>query len=199
MITIIITVLLIIILLNSKVSKFITDPIYPFKQNTINRNILLCGNSPEFTVNYQKYMTNVANPFIIRFNTVLDHLPDSDKTDALVIAPVVLKNTTDEKYALWKKRTQGIYFIDDFYNNNKIFDNIKQNNPDVLFTSGFTVLCYLLNYTNKITLIGFNLPNDYHTNSNWFSNDSPIWGGHNIDIEKQNLARLIKDYNINIV
>ena len=64
------------------------------------------------------------------------------------------------------------------------------------FTSGFCVITYLLNYTTNLTLVGFDLPDNYKEPVNWFRKN-PIYASHDINKEKELLLKLIKDYNIN--
>ena len=98
---------------------------------------------------------------------------------------------------IWKQKCKNckIYFINDLQINNDIYSKYCN---DFVPTSGLICLTYLLNYTNNITLVGFDLPSNYTEKSNWFQN-TPVWSGHNIPKEKELLKKLIDKYKLIII
>jgi hypothetical protein len=105
----------------------------------------------------------------------------------------VYKNYDKSKIQSWKKKT-NVYLVDSLIKQNPhIFDKYNKIN----LTSGMIVLLFLIDNIDpsKITIAGFDLPSDYNTNANWYG-DNKVWGGHDINLEKQLLIRLIKKNNI---
>ena len=160
--------------------------------NTLkNKNIIICGNSPKFPESFKK-VKDIPNKFIIRFNTVLDHIDDNNQTDVLFISKELLENNSIGDFNKWKRKCKNckIYYIESLLkNNNKLNEIVKEFPLD--FTSGFITVTYLLNHTPNITLVGFDLPDDYNSPANWYRNNS-IWTGHDINVEKQLLSNLLK-------
>ena len=163
-----------------------------FIESFKNKNVIICGNSPKFPESFKKVKDKFK--FIIRFNTVLDHINENDQTDVLFVSSELL-NYPKTDFNKWKQKCKRckIYFIEELLKNNNKLDEIRKDFP-LNFTSGFTVICYILKYNPNITLVGFDLPDDYTTQANWFRNNG-TYDGHNVVKEKQLLLKLINENN----
>ena len=173
-----------------KVNKFNeTEFIESFK----NKNIIICGNSPKFPESFEK-IKDLPNKFIIRFNTVLDHITENNQTDVLFVSQELL-NFPKTDFNKWEQKCKKckIYYIEELLQNNKKLNEINKNTK-LNFTSGFVTICYILNYTSNITLVGFDLPDNYTTQANWFRGNV-MYDGHNVTEEKKLLINLINENN----
>ena len=161
-----------------------------FIESFKNKNVIICGNSPKFPESFKKVKDEFK--FIIRFNTVLDHINDNNQTDVLFVSKELLDNSIDD-FIKWKQKCKRckIYYIEELLKNNNKLDEINKK-INLNFTSGFVTLCYVLNHNPNITLVGFDLPDDYTTQSNWFRNNA-MYDGHNVTEEKQLLIDLINE------
>jgi hypothetical protein len=159
-----------------------------------NKNIIICGNSPKFLESFKK-VKDIPNKLIIRFNTVLDHINNNDQTDVLFVSQELLNKYPVNDFNKWKQKCNKckIYYIEEILKNNKILNEINKN-TQLNFTSGFTTICYVLNHNPNITLVGFDLPDNYNTQANWFRNNV-MYDGHNVTKEKQLLINLINENN----
>ena len=178
----------------SKVDTFDNDQ---FLESIKKKDIILCGNSPKFPEAFSK-VTITPNTFIIRFNTILDHIDPDSKTDVLFVSKELLEKYSIDEFTTWKNKCQQckIYYIDSLLKNNKVLDEINKVQK-LNFTSGFICLSYLCSAdVNSITLVGFDLPDDYKTPVNWFRKNV-MYTGHDIKSEKEILSELIKKYKIN--
>jgi len=152
--------------------------------------VLLCGNSSKFNESFK----NVQNPddaFIIRFNSVLEHLPEDSKTDLLFISNDVYNTYDKSKIRKWNKKCK-VCLIDDLLREHEdLFVNYPPN-----LTSGMSVLLFLINYINpdKIILVGFDMVNNYNESANWYGNT--LWTGHDINIENGLLNEILSKNNI---
>ena len=165
-----------------------------FLQDIHNKKyVVLCGNSVKFQESFKKISQDILqNAYIIRFNTVLDHLPEDTKTDTLFISSDV-KNNNNKNIEKWSKKCK-VVFIDTLKNNEQVF-----NNYPVTITSGLSVLIFLLKYIDpkKIILVGFDMVNAPTDKFNWFR-ETVIWSEHNITLEKQLLSELVSKNNIRV-
>jgi hypothetical protein len=202
----VIILLLILFLLLTNYSHFNnTKTVDVFDKNLFlisikNKDILLCGNSPKFPESFSK-VTITPNTFIIRFNSVLDNIVTS-KTDVLFVSLHLLRTFSVDQFTTWRNKCNQckIFYIGDLIQNNEVLEEIfKSQTKSIDFTSGFICLSYLcnyINYVNSISLVGFDLPDDYNTPVNWFRKDT-MYTGHDIKSEKELLSGLIDKYNIN--
>ena len=161
--------------------------------DTINKynRVIVCGNSPSFNDSFKK-IKNPNDAFIIRFNSVLDHLPDNSKTDVLFISKDVYDNYDKTKLNKWNNKTK-VYLVDDLLlGDQKLFMNYPMN-----LTSGLSVLIFLVNYIDpkKIKVVGFDMVKSHNESSNWYGNQV-LWNGHDIDTEKRLLYEIITKNNI---
>ena len=164
--------------------------------NTLkNKNIIICGNSPQFPNSFLK-IKDIPNKFIIRFNTVLDHLSLDEKTDVLFVSHELLEKYNKDEFNNWKNKCKKckIYYIESLIPNNLVLNNINKNDK-INFTSGFVCITYIFNHTPKLTIVGFNLPNDYKTPVNWYR-ENAMYEGHDINKEKILLEKLITENNL---
>lgn len=190
---VIILVLLIIVIIyfyfnNQLKQKFDKDSL--LKELNKYDNIIICGNSPKFTESFKK-IKNTDDAFIIRFNSVLEHLPKDSKTDVLFISSDVYNNYDKSKIRKWNKKCK-VYLVDDLLiDQESFFMNYPHN-----LTSGLSVLLFLINYINpnKIILTGFDMVDNYDQQANWYGNT--LWDGHNINVEKKLLNEIISKNNI---
>ena len=159
-----------------------------------NKNIIICGNSPKFPESF-KLVKDIPNKLIIRFNTVLDFINDNDQTDVLFVSHELLNKYPVNDFNKWKQKCNKckIYYIEEILKNNKKLNEINKK-INLNFTSGFTTICYVLTHNPNITLVGFDLPDDYTTQANWFRNNA-MYDGHNLTEEKQLLIDLINENN----
>jgi hypothetical protein len=169
-----------------------------FLNSMKHKNVIVCGNSTKFPEAFSKITT--TNTFIIRFNTVLDHIQTDSKTDVLFVSKELLQDYTIQSFNIWKDKCKqcNIFYIDMLRKDNTVLDQLEHGNT-VNYTSGFIVLCFLCSYIHlfkSVTLVGFDLPNDYNTPVNWYRNNA-LFKGHDIDVEKQLLSGLLKKYNVN--
>ena len=192
----ILTLIIIIFILSLQKNKVDNFNNAKFIKSFKDKNIIICGNSPNFPESFSK-TKSIPNQFIIRFNTVLNFIDLNDKTDVLFVSKELLEKNTIDEFSNWKQKCKRckVYFINETFYNNKLLDNINKSYP-LNFTSGFTTITYLLNYTNKITLVGFDLPDNYNSKTNWFR-DNPTYKGHDIYKEKELLNELIYKYKLN--
>ena len=158
------------------------------------RNIVICGNSPKFVESF-KNVVITPDTLIIRFNSVLDHLPSDSKTDILFISSEVKRDNLET----WKRKCR-VYDIEDI----RKMGNIPNN-----YTSGLVLITFLLDINKdtllagpnacvspaQLTLVGFDLPDTYSDKANWFG-ENTVWNGHDISMEKQLLKNIVLKNNI---
>ena len=175
-----------------KVDKFDENE---FIKSFKDKNVIICGNSPQFPNSFLK-IKDIPNKFIIRFNTVLDHLSLDEKTDVLFISHELLEKYNKDEFNNWKNKCKKckIYYIESLIPNNLVLNNINKNDK-INFTSGFVCITYIFNHTPKLTIVGFNLPNDYKTPVNWYR-ENAMYEGHDINKEKILLEKLITENNL---
>jgi uncharacterized Rossmann fold enzyme len=158
--------------------------------NEVNKKdkVIVCGNSPKFPESFKK-IQNTDNAFIIRFNAVLDNLPEDSKVDTLFINDG--KMLYDYDVRKWESKCT-VYLRDDLYRNElALFTNYPEN-----ITTGLIVLIFLVNNIDpkKIILVGFDMVNNYREKAKWYG--GKFYNLHNIDNEKQILNEIVERYNI---
>jgi hypothetical protein len=153
-------------------------------------NVIICGNSPKFNSSFNK-IENPNESFIIRFNSVLEHLPENSKTDVLFISKDIYDNYDKNKINKWTNKTK-VYLVDDLLLSDFIFTKYPMN-----LTSGLSVLIFLVNYIDpkKIKVVGFDMVNNHNESANWYGKNV-VWDGHNINTEKDLLNEIILKNNI---
>lgn len=167
-----------------------------FLKEIENKNVIICGNSPQFTESFKK-VEHLPNKFIIRFNEVLDHIKPSEQTDVLFLSYGML-NKKDISNRIRKWNASKIYYIEDLYESNDVLNSYFRQDFNPM--SGTILLTWLSNFKNNsksINIVGFNLPNNHLVKSHWFSNE-PVWYGHSVDLDKKIVNQIIKTNNFNI-
>ena len=155
------------------------------------KDIVICGNSPEFDELYKK-INLTDNSVVVRFNRAINHYPRSS-TDVYVYGRGMKYRQTD----IDKLNREYKFVIgndEPLLENNHIKDNIKLETP----TTGFGFLTWMLtkqHLVKSITILGFNMGS---SKSHGFDNTS-IWKGHDRIEEPIQLKKLVDKYNVRYI
>jgi len=155
------------------------------------KDIIVCGNSPEFEELFKKIKLT-DNSVIVRFNNAIKYYTP---TDIYVYNKVMYNHNKSIPLRIKKYKFVFGGKNSDFRNNGILegFD-FKQHIP----TTGMrflTWLCTKRQLVNSITIIGFNMK----SKTGHIFDNKKISKKHNGDIETKYLKELVKKYNIKYI
>jgi len=120
------------------------------------KDIVICGNSPEFDELYKK-INLTDNSVVVRFNDAIKHYPRSS-TDVYVYGRAISRKYTQTDIDKLEKEYKFVFGqkCDESFRENHILDTINLKSP----TTGFRFLTWMLtkqHLVKSITILGFNM------------------------------------------
>lgn len=156
------------------------------------KDIVICGNSPEFDELFKKIKLT-DNSVVVRFNNAINHYPSSS-TDVYVYGKGIKHRQTDiDKLEKEYKFVFG-QKCDESFRKNHILDTINLERP----TTGFRFLTWMLtkqHLVKSITILGFNMGS---SKAHRFDN-SKFGKFHDRIEEPIQLKRLADKYNVRYI
>ena len=171
--------------LNSKFLKFITG-----------KDLLICGNSPEYTEQIKK--VNIStNTIIVRFNNAIYNIPENSKTDIFILNVSHYYLFLLSNYKKYKKQ-QNIKYVFCATQFKKYRETFYKKNGVRIPTSGMIFLYFItkhIDLINSATLVGFNLLNTGH----YWNKDHPTAKVHEPKREGEVINELVNKYSPKMV
>ena len=185
---IILIVLLLLILFLTLASYRCNQVDSHFLKFITNKDILICGNSPNYYDQINKVNIN-SNTVITRFNNVMDHIPKNSRTDIIILNSARYYPFLFFKYNKYKKE-QSLKYVFWAKQFKKYRETIFKNNGIKVPTSGMIFLYFIIKHidlVNSVTLVGFNL----YLNGNIVSNRK-VSKEHDVENETKLLNKFVE-------
>ena len=198
-IVVIIILIIILLLFLRLISYHVNKVDKEFLKFITGKDILICGNSPEYTEQIKK-VNITSNTIIVRFNYAIFHIPENSKTDILIMNDGKYKRLLISKYNKYKKykKQQNIKYLFCSTQFNEYGETFYKKNGIKIPTAGLRFVYFItkhIDLINSATLVGFNLLNTGH----YWNKDHPTAKVHEPKREGEVINELVNKYSPKMV